>query len=64
MTVSEKTVVGHIDMTPTWEALLPSILLVYETHPNLNTRMWAKQELERMAMLADKYVASQKEARQ
>jgi len=56
---SEKKLIGHIDVTPSWSALLPAYLLVYETGP-ADKRADALMELSRMAMLADKYVQQQK----
>lgn len=55
---SDKKVVEYVDMTPTWEALLPVYLLIYESNPA--KRGEALTELTRMAQAADKYVASQK----
>lgn len=45
-----------INMTPTWEGILP-VLLDNILHGGANTLYIAKQELRRMAVLADKYVA-------
>lgn len=50
--------VEYIDMTPTWEGILP-ILLDRVVHGNFNAKDLASTELRRMARLADKYVASQ-----
>ncbi len=46
-----------IDCTPTWSSLLPSMLAVIENpKSNLNSRVVIKEELERMAKIADAYV--------
>lgn len=45
-----------IDMTPTWEGILP-ILLDRLRNGGFNAQHNAQQELRRMAVLADKYVA-------
>lgn len=52
-------VVGTIDLTPTWSEILPTMLLVQSdaTHEG---RAAIRGEFERMAALADKYVAAQK----
>lgn len=49
-----------IDMTPTWEGLLPVLLLLLQGE-TLDSRKVATDELTRMAKLADLYVASVKE---
>lgn len=54
----EKKLVEFIDVTPTWAALLPTYLLIYETNPAKRPEVLI--ELTRMAVIADKYVASQK----
>ena len=48
--------VERIDMTPTWEGILP-ILLDRLRNGGFNSMHIAQQELRRMAVLADKYVA-------
>lgn len=50
-----------IDMTPTWESVLPIYLMAW-TDGNAKGRA-AASELQRMARLADLYVASQKGAK-
>ncbi len=47
-----------VDITPTWEAILPALLAVIE-NGNFEGRKVAIEELTRMAQLADLYVASQ-----
>lgn len=49
-----------IDATPTWESILPTIRMVIEStkQPIHREAMWS--EIERMAKLADLYVASQR----
>ena len=47
-----------IDITPTWEGILPALLAVIE-NGNFEGRKVAIEELTRMAQLADLYVASQ-----
>lgn len=51
--------VKHIDMTPTWEGILPFLLTVISSG-GMQAQHAAKQELRRMAQIADMYVASQK----
>ena len=48
-----------IDATPTWQAILPIYLMVYEKGENKG-RAAALEELQRMARLADLYVAAKK----
>lgn len=59
MSVNGKTFIGTIDITPTWLEILPSLLAVLDT----SGRDVAKRELQRMAQLADLYVAHIKKAR-
>ena len=47
-----------INITPTWEAILPALLAVIE-NGNFEGRKVALEELTRMAQLADLYVTSQ-----
>lgn len=56
-TTTEKT----IEITPTWQGLVGALLLVYE-HGNATGRATARAELQRMAKLADLYVAWHKES--
>ena len=52
--VTEKTKIGTIDMTPTWVAVLP-IMLAALTDGSPEAQRIAKEELKRMAELADAY---------
>lgn len=45
-----------IDVTPTWRAILPILLMGYE-NANAEGRQIALEELQRMADLADRCVA-------
>lgn len=47
-------------MVPTWEAVLPIYLMAYENGKNKG-RSAALEELQRMAKLADLYLAARKE---
>lgn len=58
MTVTQKTLIGTIDLTPTWSEILGTLLMVYE-NGNTTGRAAALKELQRMAGMADKYVAKQ-----
>lgn len=53
--------VETIDLTPTWEAILP-VLLAVITDGTPKGRTEAEAELRRMARIADAYVAASKEA--
>jgi len=55
-----KRFAGTIDMTPTWRAILPIILIGLE-NGNEDGRKIAMQELYRLADIADAYNASVKE---
>jgi hypothetical protein len=46
-------------MIPTWEAVLPIYLMAYENGENRG-RSAALEELQRMARLADLYLAAKK----
>lgn len=48
-----------IDMTPTWSGILPALLASVEDGTPEGRKI-AIDELERMARIADKYVAEQK----
>lgn len=50
----------EIDMTPTWEAVLP-IYLTSLMHGKFEGKRAAEEELRRMAKLADLYIAHLKE---
>jgi len=49
----------YIDMTPTWEAVLP-IYLAAIKHGDYDGSKAAMEELTRMAKLADLYIAEKK----
>jgi hypothetical protein len=49
-----------VDITPTWSEILPSILILHKSQSQ-NARELAVSELERMARLADKWVAHMKQ---
>ena len=49
----------YIDMTPTWAEILPALLMVLEDGTPKG-RAEVKEELRRMAAIADLYVKSQK----
>jgi len=50
----------YIDVTPTWEGILPTLLVIYRDGTTVEARQTAMKELERMAKLADAYVAEMK----
>ena len=54
-----------IDLTPTWEGILPALLRLYAagTPPWTPAQRDAIEELTKMAQLADKYVAQVKALR-
>ncbi|SKB49845.1 hypothetical protein [Sphingopyxis flava] len=52
--------VETIDVTPTWSGILPALLAAHE-NGTFEGRKIAQAELERMAAIADKYVAEHKE---
>lgn len=53
--VDKKTRIGTVDLTPTWLAVLPILIETIKADtPRAND---ARAELERMATLADLYVA-------
>jgi hypothetical protein len=51
MTNTTKT----IDMTPTWESLIPAILLIIRSSKQADAQNMIQQELVRMAQAADKW---------
>lgn len=52
---STKKLVGYVDLTPTWQGLLPLYLTAFaDGTPSAQSA--ARTELERMARLADAYV--------
>ncbi len=58
--VPMKRLVGTIDLTPSWSSVLPVYLEAYANATCPEHADNARRELERMARLADLYVASQK----
>jgi len=50
-----------IDMTPSWEGLLPVLVHLAAHGETSDSRKVASDELTRMAKLADLYVAERKE---
>jgi hypothetical protein len=52
-----------IDITPTWQGILPAILMVLDNGSDAGKNI-ARDELKRMATLADRYVASQSTAKE
>lgn len=54
-----KKLVGFIDVTPTWEEILPTLLTIHRDGNAAGQRA-AIEELTRMAKLADAYVAERK----
>lgn len=48
-----------IDMTPTWESLVSTLILLIQTGGR-EAQQVAKEELTRMAKAADAYIAIQK----
>ena len=55
----DSTTTTTIDLTPTWEGILP-VLVTLLKDGNREGRATALDELNRMAKLADAYVAQQK----
>ena len=53
--ICKKKLVGTIDMTPTWSALTPMMLLVYSTTDNMKTKKEMAEDFDRMAEAADRY---------
>jgi hypothetical protein len=49
-----------MDLTPTWEEILPALVRLYNEADTLDARWTAIEELTKMARLADKYVAQVK----
>lgn len=54
--------VSTIDLTPTWESLLPAYLTAYR-HATPEVRAAVEVELRRMARIADAHVAFKKESK-
>lgn len=64
MAINPKTKKGNkvknsVDITPTWQGALPLYLMAYENGEGKG-RAVALEELQRMAKLADLYLASKK----
>lgn len=51
--------VQYIDMTPSWEGILPYLLTIMRDGTMEGRRM-AREELQRMAKLADRYAETQR----
>lgn len=60
--VTKKTLIGTIDCTPTWAAILPTLLVLLEDG-SAEGQIYARDELKRMAALADLWVERQKTER-
>ena len=58
--MSKETKPEYIDITPTWQGLLPSILKALANAENPQVKEIMEAELLRMAKLADLYVQSTK----
>jgi hypothetical protein len=52
--------VTTIDLTPSWEQILPALLMLYVNSETTAGRTAAMEELRRMARLADEHVAASK----
>ena len=50
-----------LDMTPTWESLVPALLLILRSSKQADAQHMIKQELVRMAQAADRWNAHCKE---
>jgi hypothetical protein len=48
-----------VDLTPTWQGILPALLALYQSEFHKNREI-AESELRRMAGLADGYVEAQR----
>lgn len=59
MSTDIKQPVATIDLTPTWEGVLSTLLLLY-TEGNHQARSEALKELQRMAKIADMLVQERK----
>ena len=46
----------YIDATPNWEGITSSLLIIYEHSETPKNRQWAKDEILKMAKLADQFV--------
>lgn len=54
ISVEVRKYVGTIDLTPTWEAILPALLAALENGTETGKK-FAHEELKRMAKIADEY---------
>ena len=46
----------YIDATPTWEGITNSLLIIYEGSQTPKNKQWAKDEILKMARLADQFL--------
>ena len=60
MSVTEKTPIGTIDLTPTWREILPTLVLLLCNGDTKGHRT-ALRELNLMAEIADLFVRQEKE---
>lgn len=49
--------IATVNLTPTWQSILPMLIAVIESPATEEGRKIAKEELHRMACIADAYVA-------
>ena len=62
MDKSDETVVGYIDITPSWSALVPVFIGVLQNpKAPISAHREVEAELRRMAALADRFVAEHKD---
>jgi len=54
------TALDHIDLTPTWGALLPALVEVAANGETAEGRKVAMEELQRLASIADAHFVQQK----
>lgn len=59
MSVTEKTLIGTIDCTPSWSAVTPGLLDLY-AGGTWQQKSDVRDEMMKMARLADLYVAEHK----
>lgn len=53
-----------VDFKPRWEGILPALIEVLTRGESVESRQFARDELRRMATLADAHVAERKRATQ
>jgi hypothetical protein len=58
-----KTLVGFIDVTPTWEEVAAMCILILSASESSTALNIAKEEIFKMARLADAYVAEHKKGK-